>query len=40
LTQVVGTDRVAELLAVRTVANERFFATEGERIARLCHRMA
>jgi D-sedoheptulose 7-phosphate isomerase len=31
---------VEELLARRTTANERFFAAEGERIARLCHRMA
>ena len=29
-----------ERLAQRTEANERFFAAEAERIARLCHRMA
>ena len=28
------------LLRERTEANERFFAAEAERIARLCHRMA
>lgn len=32
--------RLAELLEHRTEANERFFAAEAERIARLCHRMA
>jgi D-sedoheptulose 7-phosphate isomerase len=32
--------RVDELLARRTEANERFFAAEAERLARLCHRMA
>lgn len=32
--------RLDELLARRTAANERFFAEEAERIARLCHRMA
>jgi len=32
--------RVEELLERRTEANERFFAAEAERIARLCHRMA
>jgi D-sedoheptulose 7-phosphate isomerase len=32
--------RVDELLARRTEANERFFADEAERVARLCHRMA
>ena len=31
---------VRELLARRTEANERFFAAEAERIARLCHGMA
>ncbi len=31
---------VEELLALRTAANERFFAAESDRIARLCHRMA
>lgn len=29
-----------QLLQRRTIANERFFAAEAERIARLCHRMA
>jgi D-sedoheptulose 7-phosphate isomerase len=33
-------DRVAELLRRRTGANERFFAAEAERLARLCHRAA
>ena len=32
--------RVEQLLALRTDANEAFFADEAERIARLCHRMA
>jgi D-sedoheptulose 7-phosphate isomerase len=32
--------RLAELRALRTAANERFFAGEAESIARLCHRMA
>jgi D-sedoheptulose 7-phosphate isomerase len=40
VTQAVRTDRVADQLAVRLEANERFFANEGDRIARLCHRMA
>jgi D-sedoheptulose 7-phosphate isomerase len=40
LTQMLRTDRVGELLAARTEANERFFSAEAERIARLCHRMA
>lgn len=31
---------IAALLAARVDANERFFAGEAERIARLCHRMA
>ncbi len=31
---------VEELLARRTAANERFFAAEADRIARLCHQMA
>jgi D-sedoheptulose 7-phosphate isomerase len=35
-----GADPVAALLAARTAANERFFAAESERVARLCHRMA
>ncbi len=35
-----GTDRLGELLAARVTANERFFATEADRLARLCHRMA
>lgn len=33
-------DRVAELLALRTEANERWFAAMAEPLARLCHRMA
>jgi D-sedoheptulose 7-phosphate isomerase len=33
-------DRVERLLARRTAANERFFAAESERTARLCHVMA
>jgi D-sedoheptulose 7-phosphate isomerase len=33
-------DRVDALLAARTAANERFFAAEAERVARLCHAMA
>jgi D-sedoheptulose 7-phosphate isomerase len=32
--------RLEELLARRTAANERFFAAEAERTARLCHLMA
>ena len=32
--------RVDELLQRRTEANQRFFAAEADRIARLCHRMA
>jgi D-sedoheptulose 7-phosphate isomerase len=40
LTATLRTDRVAELLAARTEANERFFDAEAERVARLCHRMA
>jgi D-sedoheptulose 7-phosphate isomerase len=34
------TDPVARALDRRTEANERFFAAEAERTARLCHRMA
>jgi D-sedoheptulose 7-phosphate isomerase len=34
------TDHVARALDRRTEANERFFAAEAERTARLCHRMA
>lgn len=33
-------ERVAALLDVRTQVTEQFFVAEGERIARLCHRMA
>lgn len=33
-------DRVDELLALRTEANERFFEDTGEQLARLCHRVA
>jgi D-sedoheptulose 7-phosphate isomerase len=35
-----GTDLVGTRLEERLRAGERFFATESERIARLCHRMA
>ncbi len=34
------TARLDELREQRTLANERFFADEAERVARLCHRMA
>jgi len=34
------TGRVEELLALRTDANERFFAVAAEPLARLCHRVA
>ncbi len=34
------TGRVEELLALRTDANERFFAAAAEPLARLCHRVA
>jgi D-sedoheptulose 7-phosphate isomerase len=37
---VTGTDRLAALLGARLAANERFFAAEADRLARLCHRMA
>lgn len=40
MTPAVGTDRIQALLAERTEANERFFAAEAERLARLCHLMA
>jgi D-sedoheptulose 7-phosphate isomerase len=33
-------ERIERLLRKRTVANERFFAAESERLARLCHTMA
>jgi D-sedoheptulose 7-phosphate isomerase len=33
-------DRLEHLVEHRTKANERFFAAEADRIARLCHRMA
>ena len=39
----VGADpaiRIGELLAERSEANEKFFAAEAERLARLCHLMA
>jgi D-sedoheptulose 7-phosphate isomerase len=32
--------QLERLLRERTVSNERFFATEAERLARLCHKMA
>jgi D-sedoheptulose 7-phosphate isomerase len=37
---VAPATRLEELLVRRTEANERFFTTEAERLARLCHRMA
>jgi D-sedoheptulose 7-phosphate isomerase len=37
---VAPATRVDELLARRTEANQRFFTTEAELLARLCHRMA
>jgi D-sedoheptulose 7-phosphate isomerase len=37
---VAGHDLLERALAVRTIAGERFFEAEAERIARLCHRMA
>jgi D-sedoheptulose 7-phosphate isomerase len=37
---VTGTDRLAALLGARLAANERFFAAEADRLARLCHHMA
>jgi D-sedoheptulose 7-phosphate isomerase len=40
VTARVATDRVEALLAARTAANERFFAAEAGRVARLCHAMA
>ena len=40
MTGALAPDAVRELLARRTEANERFFAAEAERIARLCHAMA
>jgi D-sedoheptulose 7-phosphate isomerase len=38
--RVSAESRVAELLARRIEAGERFFGGEAERLARLCHRMA
>jgi D-sedoheptulose 7-phosphate isomerase len=35
-----GVDRIGALLAARVEANERFFAAEADRLARLCHAMA
>jgi D-sedoheptulose 7-phosphate isomerase len=44
MTSAAGADvlgeRIARALAARTQASRRFFDAEGERIARLCHRMA
>jgi D-sedoheptulose 7-phosphate isomerase len=40
MSPAVGADRIQALLAERTEANERFFAVEAERLARLCHLMA
>jgi D-sedoheptulose 7-phosphate isomerase len=37
---LVAEDRLAALLEERTEANRRFFETEAERLARLCHLMA
>jgi D-sedoheptulose 7-phosphate isomerase len=36
----VASRRIDELLAARTESNRDFFAAEGERLARCCHRMA
>jgi D-sedoheptulose 7-phosphate isomerase len=35
-----GVDRIGALLTARVEANERFFAAEADRLARLCHLMA
>jgi D-sedoheptulose 7-phosphate isomerase len=35
-----GVDRIGALLTARVEANERFFAAEADRLARLCHAMA
>jgi D-sedoheptulose 7-phosphate isomerase len=35
-----GVDRIGALLDARVAANERFFAAEADRLARVCHRMA
>ncbi|MFL5858434.1 MAG: phosphoheptose isomerase, partial [Solirubrobacteraceae bacterium] len=40
MTAGARTGLVGARLAERTRANERFFAAESERLARLCHRMA
>ena len=40
MTAPAGLDLVGVRLEQRTRANERFFAAESDRIARLCHRMA
>jgi D-sedoheptulose 7-phosphate isomerase len=40
MTELASAERLDALLDERTRANERFFAAEAERIARLCHRMA
>jgi len=37
---VTGVDRIGALLDARVAANERFFAAEADRLARVCHRMA
>ena len=37
---LAGVDRIGALLAARVEANERFFAGEADRLARLCHAMA
>jgi D-sedoheptulose 7-phosphate isomerase len=39
-TASLGAERVEALLRDRSEANAQFFATEAERLARLCHRMA
>jgi D-sedoheptulose 7-phosphate isomerase len=39
-TAATGVDRIGALLTARVEANERFFAAEADRLARLCHLMA
>jgi D-sedoheptulose 7-phosphate isomerase len=40
MSPAVGADRIQALLGERTEVNERFFAAEADRLARLCHLMA
>ncbi len=40
MSAIASAERLDELVEERTRTNERFFAAEAERIARLCHRMA